>query len=466
MTRKRLNLLAPAPALAVIGVGVATVGVSDPSSRLAVPFLGVLGLLITEGLARLQRGSDRIHYLRNLMLLGVAVRLLLFAVIHQTVGPYVFAPDQWTYESRGIGLLNYWSGLGPMPSRMMATLQVAYPALNAVLYSMFGFAKAAPAVLNMYFSVWTAIPIYHLTLLLVRRNERVARLAAGLTVFFPSLILWSVLNIREAPTILTLVGAVYFCARLQYRPTLGALAGALATLGLLTFFREYLTLLLGGAAVAGILMGRSRTPGRAFVAGTVLLVTLAYAAQVFGLGRTLAGEPTLEQVQQVREGFLYGANSAYGQTANVGTAAGAIAFLPVGLAFFMLAPFPWQIGSTLQAITLPETLLWYTILPLGLWGALLGLRNDPRAFTVPLTALVLITFAYALVEANVGTAYRHRAQVLPVVFLFCALGIRDVQAIWAARRKARMEQRRRAKSLAGGPLVRPPTGGSPPPRAE
>ncbi len=462
MTRKRLTLLAPAPLLAVIGVGVATLGVSDPASRLAVPFLAVLGLLLTEGLARLQAGSDRVAYLRNLMLLGVAVRLLVFALIHQTIGPYVFAPDQWTYESRGMGLLNYWSGLGPMPSRMAETLQLAYPAMNATIYALFGFAKAAPAVVDMFFSVWTAIPIYHLALLLVRKNEAVAKLAAGLTVFFPSLILWSVLNIREAPTILVLVGAVYFCARLQHRPSFGALTGAIVTLGLLTLFREYLTLLVGGAAVAGILMGRSRSPARSFVAGTILLVTLAYAAQVFGLGRTLAGEPTLEQVQQVREGFLYGANSAYGQAANVSTAAGAIGFLPIGLAFFMLAPFPWEIGSTLQAMTLPETLVWYTILPLGLWGAILGLRHDPRAYTVPLTTLILVTFAYALVEANVGTAYRHRAQVLPVVFLFCALGIRDVQALYLARRRARAEQRRRAKAVATGPLVGPPAGGSPP----
>jgi hypothetical protein len=333
--------------------------------------------------------------------------------------------------------------------------------MNATLYAFFGFAKAAPAVLNMFFSVWTAIPVYHLALLLVRRNEAVARLAAGLTVFFPSLVLWSVLNIREAPTILVLVGAVYFCTRLQHRPGLGALAGALITLGLLTLFREYLTLLVGGAAVAGIMMGRSRSPARAFVAGTVLLVALAYGAQALGLGRTLAGEPTLEQVQQVREGFLYGANSAYGRAANVSTAAGALGFLPVGLAFFLLAPFPWQIGSLLQAVTLPETLVWYAMLPLGAWGAFLGLRHDPRAYTVPLTTLVLVTFAYALVEANVGTAYRHRAQVLPVVFLFCALGMRDVQALYRARRKERAERRRRAKSLATGPLVRPPTGGSP-----
>lgn len=453
MKRTKLTLLTPAPLLAVIGVAVATFGAPDASSRLAIPLLAVLGLLATELFARFQRDRDTAAFLRNLILLGVAARLMLFALIHQTVGPYVFAPDQWTYESRGMGLLNYWMGLGPMPSRVGDTLQVAYPTINAVLFLAFGFARAAPAILNIFFSAWTAIPVYHLAMLLVRRNEGVARLAAGLTVFFPSLILWSVLNIREAPTILTLVTSMYFCVRLQHRPSFASLAGVVLGLSLLTFFREYLTVLLGTALGAGILMGRSASPVRAFVAGSVLLVTLTFAAQTFGLGETLAGEPTLDQLQAVREGFLFDANSAYGQSADISTPTGALRFLPIGLAYFLLAPFPWAISSTLQAVTLPETLVWYTLLPVGLWGAWLAFRHDARMFTVPLAALVLVTFAYALVEANAGTAYRHRAQILPIIFVFCAVGLTDLLALRRLRKEREAERRRRAKQLAGGPLV-------------
>lgn len=435
--------MSAAPLLAAIGVAVAAAG-ADPDSRLAVPLLGVLGLLATEAIARHQHGRETATFLRNLILLGVAVRLVLFALVHETVGPYVFAPDQWTYESRGMGLLNYWIGLGPMPARVGDTLQVAYPTLNAALFLVFGFARGAPAILNIFFSAWTAVPVFHLAMLLVHGNVRVARLAAGLTVFFPSLVLWSVLNVREAPTILTLTTALYFCVRLQHRPSAGALAGALVGLAVLTLFREYLTVLLGAAAAAGILMGRSTSPVRAFVSGSVLMVTLAYAAQTLGLGATLAGEPTLDQLQAVRQGFLYGANSAYAAGVDVSTPAGALAFLPVGLAYFLLAPFPWAIGSTLQALTLPETLLWYSILPVGLWGARLALRHDARMFTVPMTTLLVVTFAYALVEANAGTAYRHRAQILPIVFVFCALGLRDLQALRETRRARERERRRRA----------------------
>jgi hypothetical protein len=40
------------------------------------------------------------------------------------------------------------------------------------------------------------------------------------------------------------------------------------------------------------------------------------------------------------------------------------------------------------------------------------------------------TVSYALVESNLGTAYRHRAQVLIPLFIFAAVGI-------AARRERR-----------------------------
>jgi len=110
-----------------------------------------------------------------------------------------------------------------------------------------------------------------------------------------------------------------------------------------------------------------------------------------------------------------------------------------------LAPFPWDIGSALQAITLPETMLWWAIFPFGVWGALLILRRQVRAFTVPLSVLLMVTVAYAMVESNVGTAYRHRGQVLPLMFIFCSIGIWHLLTRLRARREAERKRRRRAR---------------------
>lgn len=457
MRRTRLGILAPAPILAFLGVGVATAFVLDPASRLAVPILGVLGILLTTVLARIQTEPRDTGYLLNLMLLGVAVRFLLMAVIHRTVGPYVFAPDQFTYESWGRALMNHFTQDTPLPSRLQGTLQLGYPAMNAALLLVFGPAKAAPAALNVFLSVWTAIPVYNLTLLVLPTRRGVARLAAGLTVLFPSVVLWSTLNIREAPTILVTVSAVYFLVRMQRRTDVASLAGVVVSLGLLTFFREYLTSLVGMAGVAGVLMGRSRSPIRSLALGSFMLVGLTFAFQNLGLGASLTGEPSLERAQLLRESFQVGAGSAYGEAADVSTPGGALLYLPVGLAYFLLAPFPWEISSILQAVALPETMVWWAIFPFGIWGTLLVVRYDARAFTVPLAVLLTITFAYALVESNVGTAYRHRGQVLPIGFVLCAVGLRDAQIRLRARRDARARRRQQAREMqirAG--LARPP----------
>jgi len=445
MKAKRLGILAPAPLLAVVGVAVASFTVLGTPSTLAVPILGFLGIVATFLLARMQDPEEDLRFLLNLMLLGVAARFLVFTLIHETVGPYLFAPDQLTYESWGRSLLNHWTEGTPLPRQLRDTFQIGYPAINASLFAVFGEANVAPAVLNVFFSVWTAIPIYNVVRILLPDEPRVARISAGFSVLFPSLILWSTLNIREGPTILAVVSAVYFLVRMQRKTELAALVGAFVSLAILTLFREYLTSLVGIAGAAGVLMGRSRSPVRSLAAGSVMLVAVAIAFQSLGLGGSLTGEPTLERAQALRESFQMGAGSAYGAGADVSTTAGAITYLPVGLAYFLLAPFPWDIGSVLQAITLPETMLWWAIFPFGVWGALLVLRRQVRAFTVPLSVLLMVTMAYAMVESNVGTAYRHRGQVLPLMFIFCSIGIWHLLTRLRARREAERERRRRAR---------------------
>src|SRR5204863_6683099 len=116
--------------------------------------------------------------------------------------------------------------------------------------------------------------------------------------------------------------------------------------------------------------------------------------------------------------------------------------------------FPWSVTSILQAVTLPESLVWYVLFLCVLRGAWLALKYDARAYTVLVAVLGTVTFSYALVEGNVGTAYRHRAQVLPLFFVLAAVGLRDVWGSWMERRIAGRAQASRARgSMATAPRI-------------
>ena len=53
-------------------------------------------------------------------------------------------------------------------------------------------------------------------------------------------------------------------------------------------------------------------------------------------------------------------------------------FLPLGLAYFFLSPFPWQITTVLKAIALPEMLLVYWLTPATIRGVRFVVRNHLR----------------------------------------------------------------------------------------
>jgi hypothetical protein len=94
----------------------------------------------------------------------------------------------------------------------------------------------------------------------------------------------------------------------------------------------------------------------------------------------------------------------------------------MGVIYLLFAPFPWQLVSIRQSITLPEMIVWWSSIPfliLGLWYAL---RHKLRQVSGVLLFTTMLTLAYSLFQGNVGTAYRQRSQLLVFYFIFVAVG--------------------------------------------
>lgn len=458
MAAQRGRGFAVAILLVAVGFVLAPLSVSGTASRIGLPVVMGPGLVFTFLLAGMSGREEAKEFLLTAMLGAIGIRLIALTLIHQSVGPTVFAPDSAVYEMVAQDLLQSWQGFGPRPEKATG-VQAGYYAMNAILFWIFGRGSGAPVAINILLASWLAIPIYYLTMAVVRENHAVARLATTLTLFFPSLILWSVLNIREAPTIFLVVSATCFFARFQQHAQARDLIGAaLAVFGIIVF-RQYLMVIVALSAGAGVMFGKSRSPLLSLAAGAVIMVGLAFALRSTGIGGTLAEEPSLGRINYLRQDLALGAGSAYAQGADVSTVGGAVVFLPVGLTYFLLAPFPWSVTSILQAVTLPESLVWYVLFLCVIRGVWLALKYDPRAYTVLVAVLGTVTFSYALVEGNVGTAYRHRAQVLPLFFVLAAVGLRDVWGSWMEGRIRARAARRQAAATVQGLLPERPRAG-------
>jgi Ca2+/Na+ antiporter len=97
--------------------------------------------------------------------------------------------------------------------------------------------------------------------------------------------------------------------------------------------------------------------------------------------------------------------------------------VPLGLAYLLLAPFPWQLASLRQSITLPEMIVWWVSFPLLLIGIWFTLKHRMRQALPILLFTTMLTLAYSIFQGNVGTAYRQRSQILVFYFIFVAVGV-------------------------------------------
>ena len=178
-------------------------------------------------------------------------------------------------------------------------------------------------------------------------------------------------------------------------------------------------------AIVGSFMIGVNTSNKSILRRMFVLVLFAVSAIYFGVGRNANLEidrfANLERIQSSRADLARAADSGYGEDIDVSTASGALAALPVGFSYLMFAPFPWQASNLRQAITIPEVLIWWAMMPLLIMGLVYAIKYRLRnAFPILIFSLML-TIAYSIFLGNVGTAYRQRTQIQ--VFLFILIGV-------------------------------------------
>lgn len=431
-------------AAVIVGIVLGAQMIESPEAviPMTIEFLLLMGFTLL--LLRREPDRDARGWLTKLVMVALLLRFAAVFVVHYVApSPYFFALDMLNFEREGQMLSLHWQGLGPEPV-LQSSRQIAYPYINAFFHYLLGASTMGTVVLNMFAGTWTAL----LTFMIGREmlNERVGRVAAVLVAVYPSLILWSVLNIRDALTTCIVAFIVLVAVRSPRRRlrSLIVLAGAIVVL---STFRDYMgILLLAGIGMGTIAAVRRGRVGTTMFVGTAITLVVVLTAVRFGMFSVEVIEDPLATAAQLRTGLQQGAGSVFGAGADTGTVGGALRFLPMGLAFFLFAPFPWAITSSLQLVTLPEVFLWYSLMPFTVMGFRAVMGSKSRQSLVVISVLMVVLVTYALVEGNFGTAYRHRAQVMPLFFIFTAAGAVQYRLRREARRTSRMRY--------------PPTGGS------
>lgn len=397
---------------------------------LALFAAGLLNLVVVYNI-RSQAPQAESGFLVRVYVWTVLIRYVLAVMLNIFVVDSAFAGAFWgdsgSYDLGGYQLSLKWSG-EPITTAYMSTAISGYGWIYYVgaIYYFFGRNQLLVQFLNGLMGGITVLVIYAIAARLFDRSS--ARWAAVFMAFFPQMVFWSTGMYKDPAILLCIAVSMYAVLRLREGLSITTIALFVSAIVALVTLRFYIAYFVVFAALATLAFGQRRGTIRMVVTYGLLLALLMGVLNVAVRRETLEQQATylnLERLQVTREDQAMWGRSGFGQEYDVSTPAGALATLPIGLMYLLFAPFPWAVSGLRQALVVPETLVWYALMPAFVRGLRFGLRRQFRAILPIVLFATSLTFAYALMQGNIGTAYRQRTQVTMFFFIFMAAGIAE-----------------------------------------
>ena len=388
-------------------------------------------------------------FLLRLFVAALLGRMVVGLLIFVFRGQDFFGGDALTYDFYGNAQIigwggdKYWQAIANQYVRSGQGSGWGMVYLVAAVYGLIGRNMLAVQLMNSVFGAATAVLIY-LCAHQVFKNLRVARIAGIAVAFYPSLVLWSAQGLKDGPIVLLLAIAILCTLKLGEKLSLKyivVLVCALLGLVALRFYVFYMICVaIAGAFVIGMQQVTATSFARQFGAIILLGLGLTYVGVTRSASVQFERYGNMAQLQRSRND-LARSESGFGRDVDVSSTSGAISTIPMGVLYLLFAPFPWQITSLRQSITLPEMVIWWASFPLLVLGLWFAVKYRLRMISPILIFTVMLTLAYSVFQGNVGTAYRQRAQLLVFYFIFVAVGFVLMKEKREERKQRELEER-------------------------
>ncbi len=414
-----------AACLIIVSLGMITAAFPEgAASILIVLVLSVIAILI------FRRFTEEREFLTTIFLGALLARLAFGIFIHIYDLRDFFGADAKTYDFNGWRLVEYWTGRVASDDlaaqRAWSTSGPGWGMnyLVGILYYGLGRNIFAAQSFCAVFGAATAPMVYFCSVKMFG-NKRVGKTAAFAIAFFPAFIIWSGQLMKDGLIIFLLVLAMTMVLQLQEKFNYGAVLLLVFSMFGILSLRFYIFYMVAIAVVGSFIVGVT-TSVQSIVRRMAALVIIGLALTYLGVIRNASVDfdqyANLERIERSRLDLQQSAESGFGGDVDVSTTEGAISAVPIGVIYLMFAPFPWEVTNFRQAITLPEILVWWAMIPFMIAGLWFAIRHRLRSSIPILIFSLMLTLAYSIFQGNVGTAYRQRTQIQVFLFIFIAVG--------------------------------------------
>jgi len=386
-----------------------------------------IGLFTGIAFFVLSKEDDR-NFLAGLFFTAFLTRIIASVFLYNfallfNIGHFGHLGDGHGYSESGYSILQLWrSGIRDVDIITKSVLSAShsgnlgsYDFWNAIVYFVTGKSPVSLMFINCSVSSLTIFPIYYITKQFSSRKSAIV--AAFLTAFWPSIFMWSIQNLKESLNIFLITILIWAVVQLKikfrfYLLFLIALSSiALKELRLVSFLVFYAVIF--PVSLILFLWKKNRVL-------FIFLLLLAGAGLVVVINSYL-NSSLLEYINYARTVRAFG-KTAFLSNLDISNPISFIFFTPIALLVAWLAPFPWQVGSMSQITAMPEMLLYYLLLPAMFFGWRFIMRHKIGEGGIIIVYIFIMMIVLAFIEGNIGTLFRHRAMVLPLMFILIGIG--------------------------------------------
>lgn len=425
------------PSIAILAVFATLVGlvVSVVSQDLIVGitfFLACLSLVVVYS-----RWKGLPKPVLAILLLALSLRAA--TVFADSVFP--FLPYSWydavRFDRLGCEIASAWR-FGQAAEVQAGFEGFIYAHWIAVFYYLFGHSPLLIRLLNATLGALTVYNVYRIASIVFEPSK--AQRAALLAAVFPSLLMFSATMLRESLVIFLISEYIW-----------------LSLLWIRTHRLRYLALILFVTMFAGLFRPENlpiywiplvpslafylRRWTRATIVGpvvAVLFISLGLLALYLILHAP--GFSVLQQLASIAypsrlRNYRAGGGAVYLKGYSYSSWGGLFRLLPIGAVYFLFVPFPWQVTKLAELLASTEGVVLLGLVLLSISGFRQAWARDRQSSLFLLLFLIVGIGLYGVVDANAGTALRHRSQFIWLFFVFASYPLSTYWIVWKRKRK-------------------------------
>lgn len=295
----------------------------------------------------------------------------------------------------------------------------------AIVYYVFGHSIIIAKMFNVFFSVLGALLLYIITQEIFNKKS-ISIIALILVLFSPSITFWTSPLLRESFNLFFITLSFFFAVKLIKTLKLRYFLYLLLPCSIIWNTRFYIAIITIFTILCYItanIIFKKKISKSVIPFIFLIFIIFINMGLVQDFDSIYKLDLDFKKLDWQRKHTVYG-NYAFLEGEDISTFRNALVFLPKGLQYFFFSPFLRDLKSNKELLALPDTLMWYCLLPFVIYGLFIGCvkKKSIDAFFLAVYC-ILVILLYSLIDGNVWLLHRHKIQATQFLLIFGAAGL-------------------------------------------